>query len=128
MLEKLQELEQVLAQLNTQYNVLATELANLKNKSHNDAKSTATINELLEKLGVANQNNEQLQSQLADSLTQKDKQSALHADEIAKLNKQNQELSNHNDELEQKVELALERIKTLETWLHNIDAAKNATS
>lgn len=128
MLEKLQELEQVLAQLNTQYNVLATELANLKNKSHNDAKSTATINELLEKLGVANQNNEQLQSQLADSLTQKDKQSALHADEISKLNKQNQELSNHNDELEQKVELALERIKTLETWLHNIDAAKNATS
>lgn len=128
MLEKLQELEQVLAQLNTQYNVLATELANLKNKSHNDAKSTATINELLEKLGVANQNNEQLQSQLADSLAQKDEQSALHADEIAKLNKQNQELSNHNDELEQKVELALERIKTLETWLHNIDAAKNATS
>lgn len=127
MLEKLQELEQVLAQLNTQYNILATELANLKNKSHNDAKSTATINELLEKLGVANQNNEQLQSQLADSLAQKDEQSALHADEIAKLNKQNQELSNHNDELEQKVELALERIKTLETWLNNIDTAKNAT-
>lgn len=127
MLEKLQELEQVLAQLNTQYNILATELANLKNKSHNDAKSTATINELLEKLGVANQNNEQLQSQLADSLAQKDEQSALHADEIAKLNKQNQELSNHNDELEQKVELALERIKTLETWLNNIDTTKNAT-
>lgn len=125
MLEKLQELEQVLAHIKTQYHVLATELANLKNKPNNEAKHTATINELMEKLSDANQCNEQLQAQLTQNSEQKDEALALQARQISELTEQNQLLIEQNQNLTQKVTLAHERIKTIETWLKNIEQAKN---
>lgn len=125
MLDKLQELEQVLSQISTQYHVLATELANLKNKPNNDAQHTATINDLMQKLEQATTHNQQLQAELSSSTQKKDEEIAIQSEIIANLTEQNEQLKQLNTSLEQKNRIAAEHVKTIETWLANIDNAQS---
>lgn len=122
MLSKLQELEQALIKINKQYHIVATELANLKNKPDNEPAYTKAIDELSKQLTekqnalIALQNNYQSsQSALAEKTHQ-----------IQLLNEENRLLAKQNKELKDKNQLALERAETILTWLSNIDNAKNA--
>lgn len=117
MLEKLQELEDLLTQVTNQYHIVATELANLKNRPNNDAKNEATIIELHAELDSTQRQLGELQASLTQNntlLDDKDKH-------INELNAKIQALTEENDELKHKNRLAIERAEVVQTWLANID-------
>lgn len=122
MLNKLQTLEQALHTLSTQYHVVATELANLKNKPNNDAKNEAIINELKHKLHQSNKHSHDLQKRLDDAL----RQAHDNNQRLYQLEQDNDKLAQENNELLQKNELAIERAELIQTWLYNIDNAQNS--
>ncbi len=122
MIDKLRLLEETLVQVNKQYHVVATELANLKNKPNNDAKNTAIIEGLRTKIQGFEQQISEMEGKLAQSqkeLEQADQQNDL-------LNEENRRLSEENNELKRKNRLAIERAELIQTWLYNIDNAKNS--
>lgn len=117
MLEKLQELEGLLAEITNRYHIVATELANLKNRPNNDAKNEATIIELHAELDNTQRQLGELQANLTNNnalLDNKDR----HIDE---LNAKIASLTEENDELKHKNRLAIERAEVVQTWLANID-------
>ncbi|WFF38978.1 hypothetical protein LU290_01715 [Moraxella nasibovis] len=116
MLSQLQALEHTILEMKKQYNVTATELANLKHKLANDDSPT-----LIQNLqGSLNQTAQKLQeqSERADALEQS--RNALQA-QIETLIEQNQALSAHNQELKDKNALAISRAETIQDWLTKID-------
>lgn len=121
MLDKLRTLETLIVSMNKQYHVVATELANLKNKPNNDAKNEALIDKLTQ---AFNQSQDSLKAsdavvnKLQTELAEANKQNEI-------LHKQNQELSEENNELKQKNRLAIERAELIQTWLYNIDNAQS---
>lgn len=117
MLEKLQELDQLISQISTQYHIVATELANLKNRPNNEAKHEATIGELHDQLAQATQQLNELQTTLANNQQTLDQQDKYIDELNAKIN----ELSQENNDLKQKNRLAIERAEVVQTWLANID-------
>lgn len=119
MLNKLQTLEQALGALNTQYHVVATELANLKNKPNNDAKNEATIADLQQKLAHSQNRVFQLQDELDRALGD----AGASAEQNERLLSENQKLTQENAELKQKNRIAIERAELIQTWLNNIDNA-----
>lgn len=121
MLDKLQELEQLLTQITNQYHVVATELINLKNRPSNEAKHEATIDELSIELDIANERLAELETNAQNQSKQLDE----HARLIESLTQQNNQLITENDELKQKNRLAIERADIIQTWLANIDNATN---
>lgn len=122
MIDKLHLLEQKIAELNTHYNIVATELANLKNKPNNDAKYEYAINQL-------NAQFEQSQSELA-TLQNAQKQAREKIDQLTQENsKFLGELSllrEENHSLKEKNRLAIERAELIQKWLANIDHATNS--
>lgn len=121
MIDKLRLLEQKIADLNTQYNIVATELANLKNKPNNDAKYEYAINQL-------NAQYEQSQSELA-TLQNTQKQAREKMDQLAQENAkflgEISLLREENHSLKEKNRLAIERAELIQNWLAHIDHATN---
>lgn len=117
MLEQLQELETLLSQVINQYHIVATELANLKNRPNNDAKHEATIGELQAQLNQATQQLDELQATLDNNNQMIDHQDKY----IDELNAKISQLSQENSDLRQKNRLAIERAEVVQTWLANID-------
>lgn len=121
MIEKLRLLEQKIAELSNQYNVVATELANLKNKPNNDAKYEYAINQLNAQYEqsqselLALQNTHKQAREKLETLTQ---ENTKYAGELSLLREEN-----HN--LREKNRLAIERAELIQNWLSNIDHAKN---
>lgn len=120
MLLKLRVLEEALVQVSQRYHIVATELANLKNKPDNEPAYTATIDELGKQLNqtqmamkTLQEEHQTLQATLAEKLKQ-----------IQLLNEENSLLSQQNKELKDKNRLAIERAETIQEWLYNIDNAK----
>lgn len=122
MLDKLQTLEQALNALNKQYHVVATELANLKNKPNNDAKNEAIIADLGQKLNQSHEHAKQLQQKLDDALDNL----RQHSENTHHLVQENERLIQENSDLKQKNRLAIERAELIQTWLYNIDHAQNS--
>lgn len=122
MLDKLRTLETLIISMNKQYHVVATELANLKNKPNNEAKYEATIDELTVALNTAKDAIAKLQGDLKNSQSRLN-DSERQAEQLAKENRQ---LLDENTELKQKNRLAIERAELIQTWLYNIDNAKNS--
>ncbi|MDO4250956.1 MAG: hypothetical protein Q4C68_05550 [Moraxella sp.] len=122
MLAKLQQLEQTLAAITTQYHVVATELANLKNKPDHQAEYERTILELSQKFDHS-------QDTLL-SLQEAHKSMGVRVEELATTNEQllaeNNALKAENDALKAKNRLAMERAEVVQTWLRTIDG--NATN
>ncbi len=124
MLQKLRILEATLNDVSKRYHVVATELANLKNKPDNDAKNEATINALTQKLKQSQDDYTKLRQDfdaLNEELANKYRQNEL-------LNEENRLLATQNNELSEKNRLAVERAKLIQHWLENIDAGTNEPS
>lgn len=121
MLDKLRTLETLIISMNKQYHVVATELANLKNKPNNDAKNEALIDKLTQAFNQSQADLKTTQESLKK--TQTELSDALKQNEL--LHKQNNDLSHENGELKQKNRLAIERAELIQTWLYNIDNAKS---
>lgn len=122
MIDKLRTLEETIVSMNKRYHVVATELANLKNKPNNEAKYEATIDELTVALNTAKDAIAKLQGDLKNSQSRLN-DSERQAEQLAKENRQ---LLDENTELKQKNRLAIERAELIKTWLYNIDNAKNS--
>lgn len=122
MIDKLRTLEETIVSMNKRYHVVATELANLKNKPNNEAKYEATIDELTVALNTAKDAIAKLQGDLKNSQSRLN-DSERQAEQLAKENRQ---LLDENTELKQKNRLAIERAELIQTWLYNIDNAKNS--
>lgn len=121
MIDKLRLLEQKIADLATQYNIVATELVNLKNKPNNEDKYEYAIQQLTAQF-------EQSQSELA-SLQASQKQAR---EKIEQLSQENTKfvgelslLREENHSLREKNRLAIERAELIQNWLANIDHATN---
>lgn len=121
MIDKLRLLEQKIADLTTQYNVVATELANLKNKPNNDDKYEYAIKQLTAQF-------EQSQSELL-ALQNTQKQAREKIDQLAQENSkfvgELSVLREENHSLKEKNRIAIERAELIQNWLSNIDHAKN---
>lgn len=121
MIDKLRLLEQKIADLTTQYNVVATELANLKNKPNNDDKYEYAIKQLTAQF-------EQSQSELL-ALQNTQKQAREKIDQLAQENSkfigELSVLREENHSLKEKNRIAIERAELIQSWLSNIDHAKN---
>ncbi|STZ31344.1 hypothetical protein [Moraxella ovis] len=104
MISQLQALEQTILDMKKQYNVTATELANLKHKLANDT-SPAIISDLQLRLEKTTQ---ELHSQTDRANSLEQSRNALQA-QIEELVEQNQSLNTHNQELKDKNALAISR-------------------
>lgn len=121
MLAKLHELEESLTRINKQYHVVATELANLKNKPDNEPMYTKTIEELKKQL-------QQSQNEYAAEKTNHQRTQAeldTQNQKIQELSEQNRQLTEENNTLHEKNRIASERAKSIQNWLQNIDQSKN---
>ena len=118
MLAKLQQLEQTIADVTTQYRIVATELANLKNKPDHQAEYERTISELSAKFDNS-------QGTLL-TLQEAHKQLMGRVDELAENNDalyaENRTLKEENDALKAKNRLAMERAEVVQNWLRTIDS------
>lgn len=122
MIDKLRTLEEVVLHMTKRYNVVATELANLKNKIKEIPDHERTIEEMNAKIDEANtalKNAQNQQKQLQEKLNALGRQSDL-------LHEENRLLASENSELKDKNRLAIERAELIQEWLYNIDNAKNS--
>lgn len=120
MLDKLQALEQTLTQISNKYHVIATELANLQNRTTSDAHNEERITQLTLQLSKTQERLEHLQAQLGTQSEQL-KEKTL---QVETLNQKNAQLVQENNELRQKNQLAVQRAELIQTWLTNIDNAQ----
>lgn len=115
MLHQLQMLEQTILEVKSRYNIVATELANLRLKNHDD--STHQVSQLQASL---NQSTQEIEGLLATINELSASKAHLEA-QIVELTTQNQLLIKENQELNDKHAVALERTKALQEWLSKID-------
>lgn len=122
MLNKLQQLEQKVLEITKRYNVVATELANLKNKPNNDAKNEAIIRDLSQQLTQSQSELGNLKATYQTAHARLDELTASYNE----LSQTNARLSQENHALKEKNRLAIERAEQIQQWLYNIDNAKNS--
>lgn len=116
-LQKLQTLQDRLAQLTDRHHIVSTELANLKNKPNNDAKNEAIIHALKHELSEAKEHIKKLTQSLDDGFAQIQR----YDEQNHTLTKQNEKLQQTLAQLQEKNRLAAERAETIKNWLINID-------
>lgn len=122
MIDKLRTLEETVLNMTKRYNVVATELANLKNKVKEIPEQERLIEELKDKIAKTSdalKNAHSQQKHLQEKLNALGRQSDL-------LHEENRLLTDENTELKTKNRLAIERAELIQTWLYNIDNAKNS--
>lgn len=117
MLNQIHTLEETLKTLRARYHIIATELANLKNKPNNDAKNEATIARLTQDIAAFDNKTRTLFQEVA-TLQRDLKTEQTQAQKLAA---ENRALSAACDTLAQKNALAAARASELQTWLANID-------
>lgn len=117
LLDKVNQLQLAINELNSRYHIVATELANLKSRPNNESIYKQTISQLENRLASLTHEFDELND--VHTVTANKTQELITQNN--KLNKKIDELTAENTLLQQKNLTAIQRAELVQEWLKNID-------